>query len=57
MTHEEKDQTVEQILRHYGDLGATVVADDESLCRLLETLEFNRSDREVGEYLRSFLTA
>ena len=56
MTSEEKDQTVEQILRRYRNLGATVVDDDESLCRLLATLKLNRSDRAVGEYLRSFLT-
>lgn len=56
MTREEKDQAVEQILRHYGELGATIVADDQSLCRLLATLEFNAADREIGEYLCSFLT-
>ena len=56
MTSDEKEQTVEQILRHYGNLGATVVSDNESLCRLLSTLKLNRTDRVIGEYLRSFLT-
>lgn len=57
MTREQKEQACDQILRRYEDLGATIVADDESLYRLLAMLEFDRSDREVGEYLCSFLTA
>jgi len=56
MNSDEKEQTVEQILRRYGNLGATVVSDNESLCRLLSTLKLNRTDRVIGEYLRSFLT-
>lgn len=56
MTREEKDRAVDRILQHYRDVGKTIVSDDHSLCRLLSTLEFNRSDREVGEYLCSFLT-
>ena len=56
MNSDEKEQTVEQILRRYRNLGATVVSDNESLCRLLSTLKLNRTDRVIGEYLRSFLT-
>ena len=56
MNSDEKEQTVEQILRRYGNLGATVVSDNESLCRLLSTLKLNRTDRVIGEYLRSILT-
>ena len=56
MTSDEKEKTVDQILRRYRNLGATVVSDDESLCRLLATLKLNRADRMIGEYLRSFLT-
>jgi len=56
MNSDEKEQTVEQILRRYGNLGATVVSDNESLCRLLSTLKLNRTDRVIGAYLRSFLT-
>ena len=55
MNSDEKEQAVEQILRRYGNLGATVVSDDESLCRLLRTLKLNRSDRVIGEYLSSFI--
>ena len=55
MNSDEKEQAVEQILRRYGNLGATVVSDNESLCRLLSTLKLNRADRAIGEYLRSFL--
>ena len=57
MNSDEKEQAVEQILHRYGNLGATVVSDDDSLCRLLTTLKLNRADRVIGEYLRSFLTA
>jgi hypothetical protein len=54
---EEKEQAVEGVLARYEHLGATVVSDDQTLCRLLQTLEFSDSDRAVGEYLCSFLTA
>ena len=57
MTREEKDLAVEGVLARYENLGATVVSDDQTLCKLLQTLEFSGSDREVGEYLCSFLTA
>lgn len=57
MTREEKDQAVDRVLARYQQLGATIVSDDTTLCRLLQTLEFSNSDRDVGEYLCSFLTA
>lgn len=57
MTREEKDRAVETVLARYTHLGATVVADDQTLCRLLQMLECSSSDRDVGEYLCSFLTA
>jgi hypothetical protein len=56
MTREQKEQACDQILHRYEDLGATIVADDYSLRHLLATLEFDRSDHEVGEYLCSFLS-
>ena len=56
VTREEKEQAVEGVLARYVHLGATVVSDDQTLCRLLQTLEFSGSDRVVGEYLCSFLT-
>ena len=57
MTREEKDRAVDKVLARYRHLGATIVADDQTLCRLLRMLEFSNSDRDVGEYLCSFLTA
>jgi hypothetical protein len=57
VTREEKEQAVESVLRRYEHLGATVVSDDQVLCRLLQTLEFSEADRDVGEYLCSFLVA
>ncbi len=57
MTREEKEQAADEVLARYERLGATIVGDDESLCRLLRTLEFSVADKDVGEYLCSFLTA
>ena len=57
MTREEKEQAVDSVLARYGQLGATVVSDDSTLCRLLQTLECSDNDRAVGEYLFSFLGA
>ena len=57
MTREEKEQAVDEVLARYEQLGATLVSDDVGLCRLLRTLEFSSADKDVGEYLCSFLTA
>jgi len=57
VTHEEKERAADEVLARYEHLGATVVSDDQTLCRLLQTLEFSGADRDVGEYLCSFLTA
>jgi hypothetical protein len=57
VTREEKDRAVDTVLARYQHLGATVVSDDQTLCRLLQTLEFSGADRDVGEYLCSFITA
>jgi hypothetical protein len=56
VTREEKDQAVDAVLARYEHLGATLVADDQTLVRLLQTLELSTTDREVGDYLCSFLT-
>jgi hypothetical protein len=57
VTREEKERAVDSVLSRYEHLGATVVSDDQTLCRLLQTLEFSDADRDVGEYLCSFLIA
>ena len=57
MTREEKERAVEEVLAQYEHLGATVVGDDSTLCRLLRTFQCSGTDRDVGEYLSSFLTA
>jgi hypothetical protein len=57
VTREEKERAVDSALARYEQLGATVVSDDQTLCRLLGTLECSGADRDVGEYLCSFLTA
>lgn len=57
VTREEKEQAVDSVLARYEHLGATLVADDHTLCRLLQTLQLSVTDRDVGDYLCSFLTA
>jgi hypothetical protein len=56
VTREEKEQAVDSVLARYEHLGATVVSDDITLCRLLQTMQRSDTDREVGKYLCSFLT-
>ncbi len=56
MTSEEKDRAVDAVLDRYEHLGATIVSDDQTLCRLLRTLELGGADSDVGDYLCSFLT-
>jgi hypothetical protein len=57
VTREEKERAVDAVLARYEHLGATVVADDQTLIRLLQTLHLSSTDRAVGDYLCSFLTA
>jgi hypothetical protein len=56
MTRQEKSAVVDRVLDRYDGLGAMIVSDDDSLCRLLTTLEIGAEDHEIGDYLRSFLT-
>jgi len=57
MTRKQKNAVVERFAEHYHNVGTLIVNDDESLCRLLRTLEIGVTDRELGDYLCSFLTA
>ena len=57
MTRQERDMVVDRMLTQYLGIGTTIVADDQSLCRLLSTLELARTDRALGDYLCSFLTS
>ena len=55
MTRRERTEIVDRVLDRYGRLGALVVADDESLCRLLNALGIDVEDRAIAVYLSSFL--
>jgi hypothetical protein len=56
VTREEEQQAVDAVLARYEEhLGAAVVSDDQTLCRLLKTLGLSDADRDIGEYLCSFL--
>jgi hypothetical protein len=58
MTRAEKDTTIQNVLGRYGHrVGKTVVEDYTCLGRLLATLQLDLEDREVGNYLCSFLVA
>ncbi len=56
MTRKERAEIVDRVLDRYDRLGALIVGDNESLCRLLNALEVDVEDREIGDYLTSFLT-
>jgi len=56
MTRNEKVAVVDRMLVRYANLGSTIVDDNECLSRLLRTLEIGGEDREIGDYLHSFLT-
>jgi len=55
MTRKERAQIVDRFLDRYEHLGNLLVADDECLYRLLQALGVDTTDRDVGEYLVSFL--
>jgi hypothetical protein len=58
MTRAEKDSNIQAMLGRYGhNVGRTIVGDDTCLARLLATLKLDLEDREVGDYLCSFLVA
>ena len=50
-------QIIDRFLDRYADLGQLLVADDQCLSRLLEALRVAATDRDLGEYPVSFLTA
>lgn len=57
MTRRERELVVERLLSRYDDVGETIVDDDQSLCRLLSTLQRASTGNEVGEYVCSYLCA
>jgi len=57
MTREERDRIVDELLGRYEALGATVVSDEDTLCRLLESLGAVDGDQQVGRYVWAYLSA
>jgi len=57
MTYKERTAVVERMLVRYESLGALVVADDQTLCRLLISFRIDAEDRDLGDHLASFLIA
>lgn len=57
MTRKERELVVERLLASYVDVGATIVDDDQSLCRLLTTMQRASANNEVGRYVCAYLGA
>lgn len=55
MTRKEREVVVQRLLARYDDVGATVVGDDQSLCRLLGTMHRASADDTVSEYVCTYL--
>ena len=56
LPRKERAEIVDRVLDRYERLGGLIVGDNQSLCRLLSSLEIDVEDREIGDYLTSFLT-
>lgn len=55
MTRKERELVVERLLTQYDDVGAIVVDDDQSLCRLLTVMHRASAGNEVGMYLSAYI--
>jgi hypothetical protein len=56
VTRKERMQRIDRFLDCHADLGQLLVADDQCLYRLLQALGVDTTDRDLAEYLVSFLT-
>lgn len=57
MTRKERELVIERLLARYDDVGAAVVGDDQTLCRLLTVMHRASADNSVGRYVCSYLGA
>jgi hypothetical protein len=57
MTREEREFVVERLLAGYVHVGATIVDDDQSLCRLLTVMQRASANNEVRRYVCAYLGA
>jgi hypothetical protein len=57
MTRKERELVVERLLSHYDDVGATIVDDDQCLCRLLTVMQRASANNEVGRYVCAYIGA
>jgi hypothetical protein len=55
MTRAEKAEAVDRLLGRYGHVGALIVSDEQTLCRLLASLKIGPDDRDIGDYLTALL--
>jgi hypothetical protein len=57
MTRKERELVVERLLAGYDDIGELVVADDQTLCRLLTVMHRASAGNEVGMYVSAYIGA
>ena len=57
MTREDKQKAEDAVLARYDAVGATIVSDNSILCRLLQGLQLSAADKDVADYLCSYLVA
>lgn len=57
VTRKEREVVIERLLARYDDVGAMVVGDDQSLCRLLSMMHRASADGTVGAYVCAYLGA
>ena len=57
VTRKERELVIERLLARYDDVGATIVGDDQTLCRLLTMMHRASTDNSVGQYVCAYLGA
>jgi len=57
VTRKERELVIERLLARYDDVGATIVDDDQTLCRLLNVMHRATADNSVGRYVCAYLGA
>lgn len=57
MTRKERELVIERLLARYDDVGAVIVRDDQTLCRLLHMMHRATADNAVGKYVHAYLGA
>ncbi len=57
VTRKERELVIERLLARYDDVGAAIVGDDQTLCRLLNVMHRATADNAVDRYVHAYLGA